>query len=280
MEMQNVTDLMRAALAEDLGDAGDVTTLATVLADSVGQARIVAKANGVLAGSFVVEQVFNLVNPQLKVDVLLEDGNLVEPGQDVITIQGSQRSILTGERTALNFLCHLSGVASLTAQFVKAVDGPKARILDTRKTNPGMRSLEKYAVRMGGGFNHRSGLFDMILIKENHIAAAGGLTLAVQRCHEYLKEHKLSRKIEIETQTLAEVEQAMSQGVDRIMLDNMNVDTIKKAASLVNGQVELEVSGRVNLESVRALAKTGVDFISIGRLTHSPDALDLSLLIN
>ncbi len=277
--MQNLTELIRTALAEDLGDDGDITTLATVDADASGSARIIAKAEGVVAGGFVVEKVFSFVAPELNVDVLAEDGSTVTPGQTLISIRGPQRGILTGERTALNFYGRMSGIATLTARFVEAVRETGATILDTRKTNPGMRALEKYAVRMGGGKNHRIGLFDMMLVKENHIVAAGGIKPAVERCRAYLQANNLTRKIEVETKNPDEVEAALALAVDRIMLDNMSIDEIQKAVQIVNHHIELEVSGGVTLESVRRVAETGVDFISVGQLTHSPDALDISLLM-
>jgi nicotinate-nucleotide pyrophosphorylase (carboxylating) len=277
--MHNLTELIRTALAEDLGEHGDITTQATVDAEAVGKARIVAKAPGIIAGEFVVEQVFKTVDPKLKIDVLVEDGSPVTAGLNVILVHGPQRGILMGERTALNFLCHLSGIATLTARFVTAVAGTNAKILDTRKTNPGMRTLEKYAVKMADGHNHRAGLYDMMLIKENHIAAAGSITTAVRRCRDYLVEQQLARKIEVETQTLKEVEEAVALHVDRIMLDNMSLETIQHAVNLVAGRVKIEASGGVTIENVRSIAETGVDFISIGQLTHSAPALDFSLLM-
>ncbi|MBN2011533.1 carboxylating nicotinate-nucleotide diphosphorylase [candidate division KSB1 bacterium] len=275
-----LTELIRTALDEDLGEHGDITTLATVDPDATGQARIVAKASGIIAGGFIVEQVFRLVDPKLTVNVLCEDGSRVEPGQDVVIIHGPQCSILTGERTALNFLCHLSGIASLTAQFVEQVKGTKVRILDTRKTSPGMRAIEKYAVKMGGGHNHRIGLYDMILIKENHITAAGGITPAVNRCREYTAAKNIQAKLEVETRNLDEVKEALTLHVDRIMLDNMKPERIREAVALVNGAVKLEVSGGIDLDSIREIAETGVDYISIGKLTHSANSLDFSLLMD
>ncbi len=275
----NLTELIQSALNEDLSDNGDVTSLATVQQNAQGKARIFAKERGIIAGGFVVENVFSLLDPSIHVEIMVEDGTEVSADQQVIAIQGSLRGILTGERTALNFLCRLSGIATLTSQFVKLTEGTGVRILDTRKTTPGMRLLEKYAVRTGGGYNHRIGLYDMFLIKENHITAAGSITNAVTLCREYMKSSHADLKIEVETRTLDEVREALQLRVNRIMLDNMSIEQAQQAVILVNKAVKLEISGGVNLENVSAYARTGVDYISIGGLTHSAKALDLSLLV-
>jgi nicotinate-nucleotide pyrophosphorylase (carboxylating) len=220
-----------------------------------------------------------MVDESLRFEEIREDGDKISPSDIVLTISGSTRSILTAERTALNFLQRLSGIATLTAQFVERIAGAPATILDTRKTTPGLRALEKYAVRVGGGHNHRLGLFDMILIKENHIAAAGGITKAVAIIRGELEARKLPLAVEVETKTLEEVNEALVLKVDRIMLDNMPVPQIREAVKMVSGRAELEVSGGVTLETVRAIAETDVDYISVGALTHSAPALDLSLLI-
>ena len=203
----------------------------------------------------------------------------VEPSEEIVRISGPLSGILTAERTTLNFLQRLSGIATLTAEFVSKAAGTKAKILDTRKTTPGFRMLEKYAVRKGGGHNHRFGLYDMVLIKENHITAAGGIKNAVQQIREKMQNRNLDLQIEIEVRSLTEVEQALNLKVDRLMLDNMSLENIRDAIELVQGNVELEVSGNVNLATVRAIAETGVDYISVGALTHSAPAFDLSLLI-
>ena len=277
--IKNLTELLQIAFEEDLSDIDDITSNATVAETTQGKAKIVAKEKGIIAGGFVVEKAFSLIDPLCKVEIQLEDGAQVYPGQEVITISGSQRSILTGERTALNFLCRLSGVATLTSQFVKSTEDTNVKILDTRKTTPGLRWLEKYAVRMGGGYNHRIGLYDMILIKENHITAAGGIEKAVAYCQEYLTKNELDLKIEVETRNPEEVKAALNLKVNRIMLDNMTVDQVKEAVALVKNRVELEISGGINLDNVTKYAQTGVDYISIGLLTHSAKALDFSLLV-
>jgi nicotinate-nucleotide pyrophosphorylase (carboxylating) len=277
--IQSLSDLIQTALAEDLGDNGDITSNATVDKTQPGEATILAKEKGILAGGFVVEKVFALVDPRLHVTINVPDGTAVVYGQEVINITGFTRSILIGERTALNFLGRLSGIASLTAKFCELVKNSDTRILDTRKTTPGLRWLEKYAVRMGGGTNHRIGLYDMMLIKENHIAAAGNIENAVSLCRQYLAEHRLQLKIEVETTNSAEVQQALDLNVDRIMLDNMTLKQIKEAMQLVKKRVALEISGGVNLANIGEYAQTGVDYISIGALTHSAKALDFSLLL-
>ena len=272
--------LIRAALDEDVG-SGDWTTLWTVPATKTATARIVAKEPGVLAGTEVALAVFAAVDPALRVTPELGDGDPVAPGTRVLALEGSARSILTAERVALNFLQRLSGVASVTRAYVDAVAGTGARILDTRKTTPGMRLLEKAAVRAGGGVNHRVGLHDMVLIKENHIAVAGGITAAVRAVRE---SNRAGLRVEVETTNPDEIREALAAGVDRILFDNMSVDQLAGAVALVRGspdpRPETEASGGVRLDTVRAIAATGVDFVSVGALTHSAPALDLSLLID
>jgi len=271
--------LITAALEEDVGP-GDWTTLWTVDPDSTASARIIAKAEGVVAGTTVAREVFRRIDPDLVVEILAPDGAAVRPNDLVLRIHGRAASILTGERVALNFLQRLSGTATITRRFVDAVRGTGARILDTRKTTPGMRVLEKAAVRAGGGDNHRSGLYDMILIKENHIAAAGGIAAAVVAAQRANRQGLL---VEVETTTLDEVGEAIDAGVDRILLDNMDLDTLRQAVDLVHlsgAGIETEASGGVALDSVAGIAACGVDFISVGALTHSAAALDLSLLID
>lgn len=270
--------LIRAALEEDVG-AGDWTTLWTVDPDRRAEAHIVAKGDGVLAGVEVARRVFAHVDPGLAVDAEIADGEPVQAGRHVLSMRGAARSILTGERVALNFLQRLSGIATLTRRYVDAVQGTGAVILDTRKTTPGLRALEKEAVRAGGGSNHRFGLFDMVLIKENHVAAAGGIEAAVDRVRTRNAE---GLRVEVETRDLSEVDQALRAGVDRILFDNMPHATLSAAVERVRAagnRTETEASGGVSLETVRAIAETGVDYISVGALTHSAPALDLSLLI-
>ena len=271
--------IVQIALKEDLDDRGDVTSLSTVPVAKTGKATIISKAEGIIAGVDIVAKVFQEVDSGIKIKANVTDGQKVSPGDNVIDISGSLRGILTGERTALNFLCRLSGIASLTSQFVELVKHTGVRILDTRKTTPGLRQLEKYAVKIGGGHNHRIGLYDMVLIKENHITAAGGIRQSVESCRDYLKKQNLNLKIEVETRNMLEVQEALDMQVDRIMLDNMSVQQIREAVLLVNKKAELEISGGVNLENIVEYAGTGVDFISIGALTHSASALDFSLLV-
>lgn len=270
--------LIEAALAEDIGD-GDRTTLWTVREGTAARARIVAKAPGVVAGIDVARQVVHAVDASVEVTGALQDGDPVSGGDLVMSLSGPARSLLSAERVALNFLQRLSGVATLTRTYVDRVAGTGARILDTRKTTPGMRMLEKAAVRAGGGTNHRVGLFDMILIKENHIAAAGGIAPAVAAVR---RQNAEGLRVEVETRNLPEVDEALRAGVDVLLLDNMALETLREAVARVRASgsgTKTEASGGVNLETVRAIAESGVDLISVGALTHSAPALDLSMLI-
>lgn len=276
-EIESLIDL---ALREDLGENGDVTSNCILNSDDEGQASIIVKNDGIIAGLPIAEWVFKKVNPVLKVQNRVEEGSKVQRYEEVVRIIGPLAGILTAERTGLNFLQRLSGIATLTAEFVRKVAGTKVRILDTRKTTPGFRVLEKYAVQAGGGRNHRFGLYDMVLIKENHIAAAGGIASAVEQTRENMRNRDLNLKIEVEVRNLSEVEQVLNLAVDRLMLDNMSLQKIREAVKLANGKVELEVSGGVTLETVREIAETGVNYISVGALTHSASSLDLSLMID
>ncbi|HHE48080.1 MAG TPA: carboxylating nicotinate-nucleotide diphosphorylase [Candidatus Acetothermia bacterium] len=266
--------LIDLALAEDVGK-GDVTTVATVPEGKEGRAVIIAKAYGIVCGLPIAAEAFRNVDAAIRLTHLASDGEPVAPGDVVAALSGPLRGILTAERTALNFLTHLSGIATLTARFVDVVAPYRAVILDTRKTTPGWRILEKYAVRCGGGRNHRMGLYDMVLIKDNHIAACGSLAEAVRR----VRAAGISLPIEVEVRTLAELEEALSLGVDRILLDNMDIPTLREAVARAKGRVELEASGGVGLENAAEIAACGVDYISIGALTHSAPALDFSLEI-
>lgn len=269
--------LIDLALAEDL-PAGDITTEAVVPAGEQARAVFLAKQNGVLAGIEVAARVFIRLDPEVEFRKKLEDGQEFEPGQLLAEVSGRAASLLQAERTALNFLQRLSGIASLTRSFVNEIRGTRARILDTRKTTPGWRALEKYAVRMGGGCNHRMSLSEMVLIKDNHIRIAGGISPALKKAREHLQVRNLGGvKIEVEATSLDEVREALENRADWIMLDNMSLEEIKAAVSLVAGRVPLEVSGQVNLETVRNLAMTGVDYISVGALTHSFRSADVSL---
>jgi nicotinate-nucleotide pyrophosphorylase (carboxylating) len=268
--------LIQAALDEDVGP-GDFTTLWTVPAGRRAEARIIAKSPGVIAGSEVAAEVFRRVDPALEIEVAAPDGTALEAGGVAMTVRGSARSILTAERTALNFMQRLSGVATVTRTYVRAVEGTGARVIDTRKTTPGMRALEKAAVLAGGGANHRHGLHDMVMIKDNHIAAAGGITAAVEAVRA---RNDRGLRVEVETTSLAEVEEALRVGADRIMFDNMAPELMRQAVERVRAadpRPETEASGGITLESIRAAAESGVDFISVGALTHSAPSLDLSL---
>lgn len=272
----NLETLIESALREDIG-SGDHTSLATLDATHQGEAFMQVKEVGVIAGLHMAQRVFDKVDLQLTVSLLAENGARVQRGDHVMQISGSQRSILAAERTALNFVQRLSGVATLTNRFVTALEGTKARLLDTRKTTPGWRELEKEAVRHGGGFNHRMGLYDMILIKDNHIAFCGGIAKAVERTRAYLQKNKLELRIEVEAGSLDEVKDALAARVDRIMLDNFSIADLRKAVELIAGAAETEASGGIGLDNVRDVAETGVDFISVGAVTHSARALDVSL---
>ncbi len=275
-EIQRLVDL---ALREDLGELGDVTSAALLRPDEVGRAKIIARQAGVVAGTEIAARVFRTVDSSVRVEARVADGARVNEGEELVSLYGPLAAIFTAERTALNFLQHLSGIATLTSKFVAAVHGTRAVILDTRKTTPGLRRLEKAAVVAGGGTNHRMGLYDMVLIKENHLAAAGGIAKAVSEVKRYLRSRNLVRKIEVEIKSLAQLAEAVDAEVDRIMLDNLDPSAVREAVRQVAGRAELEVSGGVALENVREFAVTGVDYISVGALTHSAPALDLSLLV-
>ena len=270
----NITKLIEQALAEDIGP-GDVTTEATIPADSVSTARMLAKQDLVLAGLEIVREVFRRLDSSLSFQPLAKDGDRIRAGAEIARLTGNTRSLLKGERVALNLVQHMSGIATLTAKFMEKLAGTRAAMLDTRKTLPGLRELEKYAVRMGGGTNHRMGLYDMVLIKDNHIKAAGSITRAVQSAKRTPK----GMRIEVETANLDDVREALAAGADIIMLDNMTADTMREAVRLVNGRALVEASGNVTLETVRAIAETGVDLISSGSLTHSAPAADISMKI-
>ncbi len=279
-EMQAAEKLITLALSEDLGEHGDITTQALQQHEKkIALARIIAKSAGVVAGLPIVAQVFKHAGANLPCALLAQEGERVESRREVARLHGNAEVILTYERTALNFLQRLSGIATLTRKFVGAVAGTKAVILDTRKTTPGWRVLEKYAVRCGGAQNHRLGLHDMFLIKENHIAAAGGITAAARHCRSFARERGRNWRLEVEAKNLAEVEECLKAGVDQIMLDNMSLEEMRQAVLLVAGRIPLEASGNVNLERVAAIAETGVAYISIGSLTHSAPVMDFSLLL-
>lgn len=271
--LPDTTEIVQRALNEDVG-AGDVTTLFTVPEDMQATAVMKSRATGVVAGLLVAERVFDAVDPGVIIGYAAEDGQHVAPGDILMRIEGTARGILTAERVALNFVQRLSGIATKTAQFVAQVQGTKARIVDTRKTTPGLRVLEKYAVRVGGGHNHRSGLYDAVLIKDNHIVACGGITAAVQAAYAQAP-HTMT--VTVECDTLAQVEEAVEAGADIVLLDNMSIAQLEQAVEIVNGQAAIEASGGIDLETVSDVANTGVDIISVGALTHSAVALDIGL---
>ncbi len=277
LDRKDVEALIEAALDEDLDGRGDITTLGTIPAESRSEAVIVAKQDGVVAGLPIVGWVFEKLGGSVQVDVRVRDGEVVHAGTEVVRLAGNARTLLIGERTVLNFLARLSGIATLANRFVQAVSGTGARILDTRKTLPGWRRLEKYAVRCGGAENHRMGLWDMVLIKDNHIASAGSISAAVERVRAYLDERGIQAEIEVEAATLGQVEECLRLGVSRILLDNMTLDQLREAVRIAAGRAKLEASGNVRLETVRQIAETGVDFISVGAITHSAPSFDFSM---
>ena len=274
MEPDYLDRLVRAAIEEDLAEGVDVTTVATVPADSQGSADFVVRGTGVLAGGAVAWAVLHAVDPSVEVTLEIEDGTAVGPGDVVLTARGATRSLLTAERTALNLLCHLSGIATLTAAWVSAVDGSGAQIRDTRKTTPGLRTLEKYAVRCGGGVNHRSSLSEAALIKDNHVLAAGGVASAFAAVRTTWPE----LAVEVEADTVDQVREAIAAGADLVLLDNMSTADLRAAVALAKGAgARTEASGGLSLDRAHEVAATGVDFISVGALTHSAPVLDIGV---
>ena len=274
-----VDSLIENTLREDLGEIGDITTDTIIPEGLIGKGKLIAREEGIVAGLPVAERVFSKVDQNIVCRYEVEDGTCVLPDSIMGIVEGPMSGILKAERTALNFLQRLSGIATQTHLFVEAVRGTGVKILDTRKTTPQLRLLEKYAVRQGGGENHRFGLFDMVLIKDNHIDASGGITQAVKKCLTGLKNKKLNVKIEVECRTLEDVQEAIKLPIDRIMLDNMDIESMTEAIKEIDGRKETEASGKVNLQNVKAIAETGVNYISVGALTHSYRALDISLLV-
>lgn len=268
--------LIDLAFAEDIGD-GDHTTLCCIPYTAIGKSHLLIKEDGILAGVEVAKRVFARFDPTMQVEVLIGDGAHVKKGDIAMIVSGKVRSLLQTERLMLNIMQRMSGIATMTAKYVERLKGTKTHVLDTRKTTPGLRMLEKQAVKIGGGMNHRIGLFDMILLKDNHIDFAGGIANAINRCHEYLKEKGLDLKIEIEVRNFDELRQAMEcGGINRIMLDNFSVENTKKAVEMVGGKYETESSGGITFDTIRDYAECGVDFISVGALTHSVKGLDMS----
>jgi nicotinate-nucleotide pyrophosphorylase (carboxylating) len=269
-----IEPLVRAALLEDLGRAGDLTSDAIAPADLAVKTSLVSRQSGVVAGLDLVALAFRLIDERVEIDRRRQDGETVTPGDSIAEIRGPARAILTAERTALNFLCRLSGISSATASIVAAVTGKKARIVCTRKTTPGLRAVEKYAVRAGGGANHRFGLDDAVLIKDNHIAIAGSVATAIERARSHVG-HLV--KIEVEVDTLLQLEEALAVGVDAVLLDNMSIEQLHRAVDMTAGRAVTEASGRITPETAPAIAATGVDLISVGWLTHSAPVLDIGL---
>ena len=268
--------LIDLAFAEDIGD-GDHTTLCCIPADAMGKSKLLIKEEGVLAGMEIAKEVFRRVDPDMKVEVFIQDGTHVKPGDVAMVVTGRVRSLLQTERLMLNIMQRMSGIATMTNKYVERLKGTNTRVLDTRKTTPGMRMLEKAAVKIGGGVNHRIGLFDMILLKDNHVDFAGGIANAINRCHEYLKEKGKNLKIEIEVRNFDELQQVLDMGgVDRIMLDNFSVEDTRKAVEMVAGRLETESSGSISFDTYFENDECEVDFISVGALTHSVKGLDMS----
>lgn len=270
-----IDDLLTLAFAEDVGD-GDHTTLSTIPADEMGKQHLLVKEEGILAGVEIARKVFEKFDPSLKMTVMIEDGTHVRPGDIAFVVEGSVRSLLQTERTMLNIMQRMSGIATVTAKYQSRLEGLKTKVLDTRKTTPGLRMLEKEAVKIGGGSNHRIGLFDMILIKDNHIDFAGGIPQAVKAAKEYLKANGKDLKIEVEVRNTEEIQQALDAGADRIMLDNFTPERTREAVRMINGRTEIESSGGITIDTLRDYAECGVDFISVGALTHSVKGLDMS----
>ena len=275
-EKELVDKLIDLSFAEDIGD-GDHTTLCCIPEEARGKSRMIIKEEGILAGVKIAEEVFNRFDSTLKVEILINDGTKVKPGDVAMVVEGSVRSLLQTERLMLNIVQRMSGIATITHKYMELLKGTKAKVLDTRKTTPGMRILEKMAVKIGGGENHRIGLFDMILLKDNHVDFAGGISNEIDRCHEYLEAKNKDLKIEIEVRSIDELNQVLEHGgVNRIMLDNFSVEDTRMAVDLIGGKYEIESSGGITLDTIRSYAECGVDYISVGALTHSVKSLDIS----
>ncbi|MDY4568813.1 MAG: carboxylating nicotinate-nucleotide diphosphorylase [Alloprevotella sp.] len=268
--------LIDLAFSEDIGD-GDHTTLCCIPEDAMGKSKLLIKEEGILAGVRIAHEIFHRFDPTLKVETFINDGAHVKPGDVAMIVTGKIRSLLQTERLMLNVMQRMSGIATMTAAYVERLKGTHTRVLDTRKTTPGMRMLEKEAVKIGGGTNHRIGLFDMILLKDNHVDFAGGIAQALDRCAAYQKAHGLNLKVEIETRSFDEINQVLAHGgADRIMLDNFSVEDTRRAVELIGGRMETESSGGITFDTIRDYALCGVDFISVGALTHSVKGLDMS----
>ena len=271
-----IDQLISLSFAEDIGD-GDHTTLSSIPATAMGKSRLIIKEEGIIAGVEMAREIFHRFDPEMKMEVYINDGAHVKPGDVAFVVEGRVQSLLQTERLMLNVMQRMSGIATITNEYVKLLEGTKCRVLDTRKTTPGMRLMEKDAVRIGGGCNHRIGLFDMILLKDNHIDFAGGIPQAVSRAQEYCREKGKNLKIEVEVRNFDELNQVLAlEGVDRVMLDNFSVENTRKAVEIVNGKVEVESSGGITFDTIRSYAECGVDYVSVGALTHSVKSLDMS----
>jgi nicotinate-nucleotide pyrophosphorylase (carboxylating) len=277
MENRTLREFIIRSVGEDLGD-GDHSSLACIPWEATGKAKLLIKEEGIIAGVKVASEAFSAIDKDLTCEILIEDGKKVSPGDIVFYVTGRQQSILKAERLVLNIMQRMSGIATTTNQYVTSIKGTKAKILDTRKTTPGLRFLEKEAVRIGGGQNHRMGLFDMIMLKDNHIVYAGGIEQAIEKTRDYLRKNSRKLKIEIEARNLDDLNAILSKGgVNRIMLDNFTIEDTRKAVELIGSRYEIESSGGITLDTVRAYAESGVDFISVGALTHHIKSLDMSL---
>lgn len=271
-----IDQLIALSFAEDIGD-GDHTTLSCIPDTAMGKSRLIIKEEGIIAGVEMAREIFYRFDPEMKMEVYINDGAHVKPGDVAFVVEGKVQSLLQTERLMLNVMQRMSGIATITNEYVKLLEGTKCRVLDTRKTTPGMRLMEKDAVRIGGGCNHRIGLFDMILLKDNHIDFAGGIPQAVSRAQEYCKAKGKNLKIEVEVRNFDELEQVLAlEGVDRVMLDNFSVENTRKAVEIVDGRLEVESSGGITFDTIRSYAECGVDFVSVGALTHSVKSLDMS----
>ena len=272
-----IDEIVKQALIEDLGD-GDHTSLATIPDNAARKAQLIAKQNGILAGVNVAVKVFKTIDPNIQIEIVKKDGNIIREGDLVLVVEGNAQSILSAERTALNFIQRMSGIATFTYKMVRKLDGLKTKILDTRKTTPCNRAVEKMAVQIGGGHNHRFGLYDMIMIKDNHVDFAGGIAKAIMATNEYLSNNNKDLKIEIEVRNFQELNEAIDTGgIDRIMLDNFSPEDLLMAVQIINNKYETEASGGITIDNIREYAETGVDFVSVGALTHQIKSLDLSL---
>lgn len=271
-----IDKLIGLSFAEDIGD-GDHTTLSCIPADAMGKQRLIIKEEGIIAGVEMARRIFHNFDPEMKMEVYINDGAHVKPGDVAFVVEGKVRSLLQTERLMLNVMQRMSGIATITNEYVKLLEGTKCRVLDTRKTTPGMRIMEKEAVRIGGGCNHRIGLFDMILLKDNHVDFAGGIPQAVTRAQEYCRAKGKDLKIEVEVRNFDELDQVLAlNGVHRVMLDNFSVENTRKAVEIVGGRLEVESSGGITFDTIRSYAECGVDFVSVGALTHSVKSLDMS----